>query len=218
MNIFLQAVIVASPPPDLSAQVKCTLQELEVRLNETSSDALVHNASSVRSRFKEIRDHLPESAVAALHSAAFIEFKLYDYKKAKKNLAEREEKRQLLASSEECLRRSKEVDKATSLEASIKEQEDRLVQLKQEHEDLKRALAAKEKEIAEAESLISSSSQTLATQRDAAAIALETAERAVAVIPDEIGSDDEDLYVLADIDRIRLAALEAVRNLLYPSV
>ena len=124
----------------------------------------MHNASSVRSRFEEIRDHLPESTVAALHSEAFTEFKLYDYKKAKKNLADREEKRQLLASSEECLRRSKEeVDKVTSLEASIKEQEDRLVQLKQEHEDLKRALVAKEKEIAEAESLISSSSQTLAT-------------------------------------------------------
>ena len=66
--------------------------------------------------------------------------------------------------------------------------------------------------------MISSSSQALATQRDAAAIALESAERAVAVIPDEIGSDEDDLYVLADIDRIRLAALEAVRNLLYPSV
>ena len=40
-----------------------------------------------------------------------------------------------------------------------------LAQLKQEHEDLKNALAAKEKEIAEAESLISSSSsQALATQ------------------------------------------------------
>ena len=75
-----------------------------------------------------------------------------------------------------------------------------------------------EKEIAEVESLISSSSKALATQRDAAAIALETAERAVAVIPDEIDSDNDDLYVLADIDRIRLAALEAVRNLLYPSM
>ena len=117
----------------------------------------MHNASSVRSQFEEIRDHLPESAVAALHSAAFIEFKLYDYKKAKKNLAEREEKRQLLASSEECLCRSKEeINKVTSLEASIKEQEDQSVQLKQEHEDVKRALVAKEKEIAEAESLISS--------------------------------------------------------------
>ena len=89
MSIFLQAVIVASPPPDLFAPVKCTLQELEVRLNEASSDALVHNASSVRSRFEEIRDHLPESAVAALHSVAFIEFKLYDYKKAKKNPKEK---------------------------------------------------------------------------------------------------------------------------------
>ena len=118
----------ASPLPDLPASVRCTLQELEVRLNEASSDALVYNASSVRSRFEEIRDHLPESAVAALHSAAFIEFKLYDYKKARKNLADREEKRQLLASSEECLRRSKEeVDKVTSLEASIREQEDQLV-------------------------------------------------------------------------------------------
>ena len=108
----------------------------------------MHNALSVRSRFEEIRDHLPESAVVALHSAAFIEFKLYDYKKAKKNLADREEKRQLLASSEECLRRSKEeVDKVTSLEASIKEQEDRLVQLKKEHEDLKRALWPRRKKL-----------------------------------------------------------------------
>ena len=127
----------ASPPPDLSAPVRGTLQEMEIRLNESSSDALVHNASSVRSRFEEIRDHLLESAVAALHSTTFIEFKLYDYKKAKKNLADRGKKRQLLASSEECLRRSKEeVDKVTSLEASITEQEDRLVQLKQEHDPL----------------------------------------------------------------------------------
>ena len=126
----MQTVTVNPPSFDLPAPVKCTLQELEVRLDEASSDALVHNASSVRSRFEEIRDFLPESAIAALHSAAFIEFKLYDYKKAKKNLAQREEKHQLLASSKECLRRSKEeIDKDTSLEATVKEQEDRLAQL-----------------------------------------------------------------------------------------
>ena len=96
------------------------------------------------------------------------------------------------------------------------EQEDRLAQLKQEHEALKAALEAKAKEIAEAESLISSFTGALSTQRDMAASALETAERAVSIAPDDIGSDDDDLYVLAEIDGIRLSALEAVRSLLYP--
>ena len=215
--IFLQVLPINRPSSEFPTSVKGILQELEVRLDEATSDALVHNSSSVRSQFEEIRDLIPESVVVALHSAAFIEFKLYEYKKAKKNLTQREEKCGLLASSEECLHRSKEeIDKVTSLEATIKEQEDRLAQLKQEHEDLKNALAAKEKEIAEAENLISSSTQALTTQRSVAATALETAERAVAVIPDQIGWDNDDLYVLADIDRIRLTALEVVCSFLYP--
>ena len=44
--------------------------------------------------------------------------------------------------------------------------------------------------------------------------ALDTAERAVAIVPGDISSDDDDLYTLAEIDRIRLSALEAVRGLL----
>ena len=90
--------------------------------------------------------------------------------------------------------------------------------MKQEHEALKAALEAKAKEITEAESSLSSFSSALSTQRNVAATALETTERAVAIVPDEIGSDKDDLYILADIDRIRLSALEAIRSLLYPSV
>ena len=67
------------------------------------------------------------------------------------------------------------MDKVTSIEAQIKEQEHWLTRLKREHEDLKTALVAKEKEIIEDESLISSSTQALTTQRDMAATALETA-------------------------------------------
>ena len=47
---------------------------------------------------------------------------------------------------------------------------------------------------------------------------IEPADRAISVVPGDIGSDDNDLYVLADIDRIRLDDLEAVRILLYPRV
>ena len=104
------------------------------------------------------------------------------------------------------------------MEAQIKEQEDRLTRLKKEHEDLKTTLAAKEKEIIAAESLISSSTQALTTQRDVATTSLETAEQAVVIVADEIGSDNNDMYILADIDRIRLSALEAVRSLLHPPV
>ena len=205
--------------PSLPASVKGVLTELEVRLDEASSDALVHNASSVRSRFEEIRDSIPESAAVALHSVAFIEFKLYDFKRAKKNLADRAEKRRLIASSEEKLQQSKdEVDKVNSLEATLKEQEDRLARLKQEHEDLKVTLLAKEKEITEAEGSISATSQALTMQRTVAETALATAEQAVAIVPDEIGTDDEDLYTVAGIDQIRINALEAIRRLLYPSL
>ena len=96
----------------------------------------------------------------------------------------------------------------------MKEQEDRLSQLKQEHEALKVALEAKAKEITEAESSISLFSGALNTQREVAATALDTAERAVAIVPGDIGSDDDDLYTLAEIDCIRLSALWAVRGLL----
>ena len=208
----------SQPAPNLPASVRGVLVELEVRLSEASIEALVHNAYSVRSRFEEIRDSIPESAVAALHSAAFIEFKLYDFKRANKNLAAREEKRRLLASSEEKLQQSKEeVDKVNSLEATLKEQEDLLVRLKQEHEALKAALLAKEKEITEAESLISATSQALTTQKARAETALATAEQAVTIVPDEIGTDDDDLYTLASIDQIRISALDEIRRLLYPS-
>ena len=104
------------------------------------------------------------------------------------------------------------------MEAQMKEQEDRPAKLQQERDALKAALEAKEKEISEAENLIASSSGALEAQRNIAATALESAERAVAIAPDETGPDDDDLYVLASIDQIRLSALEVVHSLLYPSV
>ena len=48
--------------------------------------------------------------------------------------------------------------------------------------------------------------------------ALATAEQAVAVIPEEIGTDDNDLYTLASIDHIRISALDEIRRLVYPSM
>ena len=72
--------------------------------------------------------------------------------------------------------------------------------------------------MADVENLIASSAGAIATLRDVAAVTLETAEKVVSIVPDDIGSDDNDLYVLADVDQIRLKALEAVRSLLYPHV
>ena len=61
----------------------------------------------------------------ALHSATFIEFKLYEYRRDKRNLAQREEQCHLQASSEECLRHSKdEIDKLTTIEAQMEEHKD----------------------------------------------------------------------------------------------
>ena len=100
------------------------------------------------SRFGNEISNLFKSAVVALHSLAFIEFKLYEHKRAKRNLAQRDEKRRLQATSEECLRCSKEeIDKLNNMEAQMKEQENRLAQLKREHEALKATLEAKAKEI-----------------------------------------------------------------------
>ena len=79
---------------------------------------------------------------------------------------------------------------------------------------MKVALEAKAKEIIEVERSISLFSGALNIQREVAATALGTGERAVSIVPGDIGSDDNDLYTLAEIDRIRLSALEAVRGLL----
>ena len=70
----------------------------------------------------------------------------------------------------------------------------------------------------EAKGSISATSQALITQKARAETALATAEQAVAVIPEEIGTDDNDLYTLASIDQIRISALDEIRRLLYPSM
>ena len=46
--------------------------------------------------------------------------------------------------------------------------------------------------------------------------ALEATNKVVSIVPDDIGSDENDLFILADVDQIRLSALEAVHSLLYP--
>ena len=98
----------------------------------------------------------------------------------------------------------------------MNEHEDRLVSLKQEYEDLKATLEAKGKEVSDAENHVASSAGATATQRGVATTALEAADKAVSIVPDDISSDDNDLYILADVDQIRLSALEAVHGLLYP--
>ena len=100
----------------------------------------------------------------------------------------------------------------------MKAHEDRLAQLKQEFDKLKAALEAKGKEVADTEALINSATTAISSQKEVVDSTIEAADRAVSIVPGDIGSDDNDMYVLDDIDRIRLDALEVVRSPLYPRV
>ena len=77
-------------------------------------------------------------------------------------------------------------------------------------------LEAKGKEVVDTKAMISSTATAISNQRDATNFTVQAAERAVSVVLDDIGLDDDDLYILTDIDRIRLEALNAIRSLLYP--
>ena len=97
----------------------------------------------------------------------------------------------------------------------MKTHEDRFAQFKQEFNDLKEALEAKGKEVADTEALVHSAATAISDQKNVVDFTVEAGERAMTVVSGDIGLDDNDLYVLDDIDRIGLEALDAIHSLFY---
>ena len=81
---------------------------------------------------------------------------------------------------------------------------------------MKAALEAKGKEVAHTKALVTSTATAISDQKSTTDATIEAVDRAISLVLGDIGSDENDLYVLADVDLIWLNALEAVRSLLYP--
>lgn len=80
----------------LADDVKRTLTEIAKRL-ESSLDALVVDCGSIRARFGEIQDLIPEDLVTMLTPAMFLEQYQLKLEKARQRLADRRERRELEA-------------------------------------------------------------------------------------------------------------------------
>ena len=199
--------------------MRATLEDLAHRIEDSSIEGLVTNAGSIRSRFTDIRSELPEEVSAALHPVAFMEYRFPDFRRAQQNLERRAEQRRLASAADALVARSEEeAAKVERLQSALDAQTGQLATINQEIADLKSALALKEKEAAALSASISKLSAEVTQQESVLANVAQAAQRAAESAPRDIGSDDEDLRVLADLQSLITRAAAAVRDLLSRTV
>jgi multidrug resistance efflux pump len=212
--------VATAPPvgPFIPVEVRDQLKDLESRLDFATTESLLQNASSIRSRFQEIQDLLPEELKESLHRISHIEFRLPDYNRAQRNIDNRAGSRRLQAVAEEALKRSEvEVDKLNAATERQTQAKDRLSRLEQEKADLEAVLEAKKKEVAEAQAQLEAVGVEFNTQVALTERAIEESQAASSGVPAaEVGSDDHDNNTIAEIDAIRTHALNTIRHFLYP--
>ena len=208
-----------SDRPFLPIEVRTVLADIEHRIEFADTEALLRSASSIRDRFEEIEDCLPEDLLSTIHPMAYIEFRRLDYLRAQRNIQRCTEARALQAAADAALEIS--IAESSKLEVLQKQQEDaenRLYQLRKELEDLKAALVAKEQKVSSAESALATLRTATNRQSETVSAAVSASERAWSAVPAQVDPSAEDLNTIAEINSLRSRALSVLRDYLHPHV
>lgn len=112
----------------------------------------MNNAGPIRGRLNDTKNMLHLALIEALHPVAFMDFKLFDFLKAEKNIGARES-RQQFQSKEETTEKwvEEESTKLSLLEAQAEDFHRTIEQLQKEIADIQASLAQKKQELQIAE-------------------------------------------------------------------
>lgn len=151
----------------------------------------------------------------AVHPAAFIDFFRFNYLRAERKIVGRASRRQLRSTAKIGAKKSEEeLAKVGTLEAQVVNSQNRIGEIRREVEALEVVLAAKKRELEAEETNLAQIGEVIKAQEIALAEAASAAEAAWREVPAEIGTDDEDLHVLAQMDEIRSRAIGAINAFL----
>lgn len=198
----------------IPAEIPSQLEQIRDRLSNADIGTLVQNAGPIRARFSEVEHVLPEALVTAIQPAAFLEFLRFDYLRAERNIADRASRRQPQSATEPATKKSEdELAKLGTLEAQAINSQNRIGQIRTEIEALEILLTSKKQDLQSAEANLVVINKKIQAQEGilaAEASALEAAWWQV----QQIGDDEGDMCVFANIDTVRTRAIDAINAFL----
>ncbi|XP_014752091.2 uncharacterized protein LOC106865793 [Brachypodium distachyon] len=201
------------PGPRLPEEIRDLLADIQRRL-DIPIKGLVANAGSGRARFQEIESMLPDELFGAFNPVAFMEYHRIKVTRAQRRISERRAQAEQIVLATSAEQRVEEEKKYEAIQTKSAEIQTRLDRLKQERADLQAALAAKDKEIQTEEDALAKIPEELESQQSALSSTIDQAMQqwdAVRTIP---GSLEDDAYILAEVDQIRLNAIAAIQSYL----
>ena len=210
-------MVVAADRPFLPEQVREGLADLLTRLEQNTAAALADNAGPIRGRFVEIAALLPEDLMTALNPVAYMEFHRVGVMQAHRRIAARAARDAHKTRILEAENRSQaEHDKLLELQAKPQEIQSELDRLKQELADLLAAVEAKRQEIRDREAAFAIATEATTQQEGVWRSAMDQVQAIYEVPPpaDVPGSDEEDNVFLAELELIRLTAINSIRRYL----
>lgn len=201
--------------PSLSENAKSQLQLL-IPLLELDTATLVQDAGAIRKIFNSIKDELPSQLKETLKPAAFIEYHEPKFSGALSRLAAREAQKNLSIQEKRCI-------------SSMLELKQSIDQLNGSHAGINQKLTALREDKEQLLSRLKTVEASIKHEEDNLAripIALKEQKRAMTGLKSELQSIkaerktpiprtvEEDKQQIADIDSIRLKALDSIRSML----
>uniref|UniRef100_K3ZDP8 DUF1409 domain-containing protein n=1 Tax=Setaria italica TaxID=4555 RepID=K3ZDP8_SETIT len=190
--------------PDIKDQLSAILQLLR---QDTS--VLLENAKPIQRLFGQIRTHLTDELMTLLTLAAFIESRYSEVQGAKKRIADRQANYQANAQSNIVKLKARvlkqEID---SFDASLS------LDAQEIERDLMLELDRMNKALVEAQDSLNKYSLIIQEKKKELADSINQVRHQHHQVNDIPGSNKEDMQLLADVDQIRLRAVEAIKKVL----
>lgn len=151
----------------------------------------------------------------AVLSATFLEYQRFDFLRAQYNIGDRVAHRQLVSAEMEveAKQAEEELSKLNAIETQVTTLQPQAGSSREEIKVSEATLAAKRTELQAMEDKLSLLIGEARSQENRVAAAASTAQEPRDRAPD-VGSDEEDLKVIAEIDGICLCAIGAINNFL----
>nr|BAX24966.1 aminotransferase-like protein [Oryza punctata] len=198
----------------IADELKTRLADIADRLN-ASLDSLVADCGSIRSRFQEIQDQLPEDLIDSVSPAVFLEQYKFKLERAKQRMSDRLEHKALETTIQVSRQQvNEEKTKLDALTAGPESTRQELDQLKQQESELLVQLRQCRVKISEAEKRIADLPQAIEEQKSKLKSSIKhlaTLNKSLKPVP---GTDAADAKAIDEVEQIRLRAILAIQNFL----
>lgn len=197
----------------IADDLKATLKDIAHRL-EGSLDALVVNCGSIRARFEDIQDQIPDDAAEAISPAVFLEQFRHKLERSRQRIADRRERKNLEATiqanrqsiNEEKSKLDQMVSGPSSIQSNIDRLKNRKIELLAELEACNAELSLEEQKLADLPRTIEEQKSKLKSLIKH----ITDLNKSMKVIP---GSDAADAQAIEEIEQIRQRAISAIQKL-----